>query len=1302
VFKLALPFYLLLCLYSTSLNAHKDHSNGRFIENKGQWKQDFSYQLNLSWGQLYFSDSKVLIDTWDHQSLERRMDCAHHNSDCSSLPAMLNKHAFEIQFINPAPEKKWIAGEQSAQYFNYYLGNDPKNWKSEVHAYESILCKNLWNGIDLNYYTKNGSLKYDLLVSPGANLKQIQLEYSGVEEILIKNRKLIIHTSVGVIEELEPVAYQLINGKLKSVKCAYKLVGKRLSFMLGNDYNSGFPLVIDPQIIFSTYSGSTGDNWGATATYDSLGCAYLGGINFATGYPTTLGAYQSAYAEKVDITVTKFNPTGSAALYSTYLGGNFTEIPISMVVDNQGNLIVLGSTGSSDFPTSVNAYDASFNGGTSVSFWPGMNAQPLGVFPNGVDFFVSKFSSTGNQLVASTLLGGTGNDGLNQANGLEHNYGDTFRGEVISDQSNNIYVVGSTLSGDLPIVNAWQSIPGGGQDACVFKLNSQLSVLMSCSYFGGSGDDSGYGMQLGLNNSLYFCGGTTSNTISGNTTLSNQSSGGVDGYVARINSNGGPQINFTFLGTSEYDQCYFVQIDNSGDAIVLGQTAGNYPITEQPGQSIYSIANGSLFFHKLNASLSQTSWSTRFGTPGSINHLVPTAFLVDYCDYISFCLWAGIVNDPLPSTTSGLPVTSNAFQATTTGSDFYLGVLTNNAANLNYGTFFGGSSAYEHVDGGTSRFDKKGIIYQAICSGCGSVADDMPVTGGVWSATNNSNNCNAAVFKFDLSEFSALIQEVTPSALCVGQEVQFRNLSTGNSQIVWHFGDGNTSTSSNPLHSYDQPGSYEVMLVASGQDACLSADTAYVLVDILDGLVLTTIPVPPVCKGDTVALNVAGGSNYQWVDAPEFLPDQLQLQNPQVRPLQTTSFQVVSNNECGADTLSLTVPVIDFSVSITSAVDEICSGDSVTVQSTQAASFSWSPPGLFSNPSVINPTYTPIQSGFIYLTASNQNNCSASDSAFIRIVSPPEALAPGDTLICFGTSVSLSGIGGVYDNWYSENNLPLSTQTLTVSPEVKTNYYLVTQNNCGIDRDTVVVDVSRVFAVAGPTTSVCDNSPVQVFANGGTDYQWNPASDFSNPNAQNTTLIPRSGIPYSVTVKNNLNCSDTASLPVTTFPLSSVSAGPDKIVQFGERTIINGSADAGIIRWNPQLGLSCVDCIQPQATIDSTSLYEITLTDAYGCVYKDSMQLIVEGALLLPNAFTPNDDGVNDLFIPLSVDVEEFRMDIFNRWGELIFVSTHVRQGWNGEVKGTVAQTDVYVYKISYTLNTGRTGNSVGRVTLIR
>ncbi len=1300
--NISLLIYLFFNLFPLPLEAHGNHSNGRFIENKGQWKQDFSYQLNLGWGQLYFSDSKVLIDTWDHQSLERMMDCAHHNGDCSSLPSMLNKHAFEINFINPSPQKTWVSGKQASQYFNYYLGNDPKSWKSGVLAFENIQCKNLWNGIDLNYYTKNGDLKYDLLVSPGADVKHIQLEYEGVEEIRIRNGKLMISTSVGDIEELEPIAYQLIAGELKSIKCAYKLTGKRLSFSLGKDYNPEFRLVIDPQIIFSTYSGSTGDNWGATATYDSLGCAYLGGINFATGYPTTLGAYQAAYAAKVDITITKFNPTGSTALYSTYLGGSFTEIPFSMVVDNQDNLIVLGSTGSSDFPTSTGAYDASFNGGSSVSFWTGFNGQPLGLFPNGVDFFVSKFSSSGSQLLASTLLGGTGNDGLNQANGLKHNYGDTFRGEVITDQSDNIYVVGSTTSGDLPVVNGWQSIPGGGQDACFFKLNSLLSSLLCCSYFGGSNDDSGYGMQLGPNASLYFCGGTTSSTIPGNTTLNNQSSGGVDGYVARVNSSGGNQINFTFLGTADYDQCYFVQIDNSGDVIVLGQTSGTYPIIEQPGQSIYSVANGSLFFHKLSNNLSQTRWSTRFGTSGSINHLVPTAFLVDYCDYISFCLWAGDVNDPLPSTTSGLPITSNAFQSTTTGSDFYLGVLTNNAASLNYGTFFGGSAAYEHVDGGTSRFDKKGIIYQAICSGCGSVADDMPVTNGVWSSTNNSNNCNAAVFKFDLSEFSALIQDVTPSALCIGQAVQFHNLSTGNSQIVWHFGDGTTSTSSDPLHTYNQAGTYEVMLVASGQDACLSADTAYVMVDILNGLELTTIPIPPVCKGDTVSLNVAGGGNYQWVDSPEFLTDQLQLTNPQIRLLQTTTFQVRSSNECGADTLSLTVSADDFSVSIVAADNEICVGSSIDVQSGQASNFSWMPPNLFSNPSIINPTYSPLQSGYIYLTALNQNNCRATDSVFISVIGPPISLAPDDTLICFGSSVNLSGSEGVYDNWYGENNIPLGSQVLTVSPEVKTNYYLITQNDCGIDRDTVVVDVSRVIASAGPNTAVCNNEPFQVYANGGIDYQWSPAADFANPNSQNTTLTPRVGIPYTVTVKNALNCAATASLPVTIFPLSVVSAGPDKIVQFGEKTTINGNAGPGILRWDPQTGLSCFDCLEPQAGVDSTTLYEITLTDIYGCIYKDSMQIIVEGAIFLPNAFTPNDDGVNDQFTPSSVDVEKFRMDIFNRWGEVIFVTTNVRNGWDGSVNGTIAQIDVYVYKISYTLNTGRTGNAVGRVTLIR
>lgn len=1280
------------------------HKHFPFIENRGQWEQGFSYQLKLRWGQLYFFDDRILFDTWDQEAYHKAMQCVHRRGGCKDNLPLLQKHAFEVRFVNTSPDKRWINGAASSHYYNYYLGDDPQKWKTGIPGLEHITCTNIWKGINLVYYTRNGILKYDLEIQPDASPGQIELEYAGVDRIRISNGNLLIETAAGTIEERAPVAWQDINGERISVPCRYRLSDNRLTFDLGKEYRPEWPLTIDPQIIFSTYSGSTGDNWGATATYDAKGNAYLGGINFATGYPTTIGAYQTNYVGIVDVTITKFNPSGTQALYSTYIGGSQTEIPYSMVVDQEDNLIVMGSTGSSNFPVTNNAYDQTFDGGTTARFWVSSRGQYLANYPQGSDLFVSKFSSSGTSLLSSTFLGGDQNEGFNSDGELTHNYGDAFRGEVIADETGAVYVIGTTRSTNLPVINAWQTNYGGGtQDACFFKLNSTLSSLLCCSYFGGTGGDNGLGMQLGPDHTLYFCGGTMSSDIPGTRGVQAQHAGGVDGYIAKINRNGGAPVLYTFLGTSSYDQCYFVQTDNEGNIYALGQTAGNYPVSAGNNPSIYSRPRGTLFFHSLNAGLSATRWSTRFGSTAAGNTLVPSAFLVDYCGYISFSLWAGDSNHPHQSSTSGLPVSPDAFQPLTTGSDFYLGVFSENFSALHYATFFGGAEASEHVDGGTSRFDKKGIIYQAVCAGCSDTPDDMPVTQGVWSATNNSNNCNAAVFKFDLSEYSALIGDPNPSRACRNQDVRFTNASTGESTYTWYFGDGNTSGEKNPRHRYTGTGTFRVMLVARNNGHCNPTDTAYLDVVVTTLPEITTQQVDSVCRGEPVQLYAEGGENYTWLPQSGLPSDQQNLQTPIVSPPATTVYTVLSSNDCGTDTATLLVPVIDFSATIITNGSEICLGENIILSASPAETYNWQPENLTDTPHQATASFRPEDSFYVYLSATNERNCIATDSLFVRVIPVPVARAGLDTTICYGSNVRLSGIGGSDDTWYIEGNAsPFSTNTVIVAPEETTSYVLVSENRCGTDRDTVRIDVSRVYGSAGPGGVFCAYTPLRVYSAGGSRYRWIPSRDFSDPASPSPLLSPRPDVQYSVVVRNELGCETTVELPVSTYPVSRIAAGKDQIIRFDETAELQASGDPGIYAWTPPEGLTCTTCLSTLAKADTTTLYTITLTDEYGCVYTDDMLVIVEGALYLPNAFTPNGDGMNDIFVPASVDVVDFRMEIYDRWGELLFISEDARQGWNGKVNGTVAQNDVYIFRVSYRLNSGREGTVLGNVTLIR
>ena len=233
---------------------------------------------------------------------------------------------------------------------------------------QNTLSENVYAGIDVRYYVNKDKLKYDIIIGPNASSNKIKIKYKGLKEIRLREENLYAVTTVNTIIEKQPYAYQLINGKKIDVACVYKLNKNELSFSFPEGYNANYTLIIDPVLDFSTYSGSTTDNFGYTATYDNFGFLYSGSTSFGVGYPTTLGAYQINYANAsggTDIAITKYDTSGTQRIYSTYLGGQNDELPHSMIVNSANELFVYGTTASADFPTTSSAFQQNFKGGGS-------------------------------------------------------------------------------------------------------------------------------------------------------------------------------------------------------------------------------------------------------------------------------------------------------------------------------------------------------------------------------------------------------------------------------------------------------------------------------------------------------------------------------------------------------------------------------------------------------------------------------------------------------------------------------------------------------------------------------------------------------------------------------------------------------------------------------------------------------------------------------------------------------------------------------------------------------------------------
>jgi len=893
----------LLLFISSVAVCHSDEG-GFFIENQSQWDSSVLYRLDIPSGRMYLTKTGIRYVFFDigktdgvHGHHDHRSEHARHTNKHLTDPDQPRAYNVYLDFLGANDKVKVKAREKITPYFNFYQGNDPDKWASGVPAYREIVYENLYKDTDLRFYFQNGSLKYDLILNGRAKVENIQFKYRGFEEIETSYESIYLHTTMNTIIDNPPYAYQRQGMETRAVACRYNLTGSTINFELPEGYNKDEELVIDPALVFSTYSGSTADNWGNTATFDDYGNVYSGGtVRYDLGgvLPVSQGAIQTEFGGVWDVALLKFDSLGKLLLYGTYLGGGSTETPLSLIVDNNDELIVFGLTGSSDFPTTEHAYDTSYNGGPNIVNALGPFHDPnrnFGVnYPSGSDFFITKLSSNGRRLISSTYLGGTGMDGINNDSTgyLSRNYGDEFRGEVNIDRNNNIYITSNTASVDFPVKNGFQVDHGGGNlDGIIAKLTPDLDDLIWSSYLGGTGNDCAYSLKVKDDSTIYVAGGTISRDFpTTGSTIHPDYQGGIDGYIARIGSHGNILEASSYLGTFEYDQAYFLDIDFEDYIYVFGQTRGDYPVSSF--KDIYSNSLSGQFIHKLSPDLNETIWSTVVGSGSGIPDISPTAFMVNECGNIYLSGWGGNVNGVnakyLGGNTFNMPISDDAIQGQTDGSDFYLMVLEKDARSFLYGTYLG---AYlpaepqgEHVDGGTCRFDKKGIVYHAICA-CRDYSE-FPTTPGVFSNINGSlggelEGCNNGVFKFDLSALKCKINTNTPNYDnqgikygCAPFELIFLNESIGGKAFRWNFGDGEETTVKDSIpHTYEMPGTYEVTLTGYDDNTCKLVDKTIATINVYEDNFQLPIDSLTICSYEKANLGAGGAVTYLWTPGDE-------------------------------------------------------------------------------------------------------------------------------------------------------------------------------------------------------------------------------------------------------------------------------------------------------------------------------------------------------------------------------------------------------------------------------------------------
>jgi uncharacterized protein (TIGR03437 family) len=609
-----------------------------------------------------------------------------------------------IKFLRARNQASVETSEPLPFRTNYYLGRNPRGWRTDVVSFGRLRVNRIYSGIDLDYYGAEGSVEYDFVVHPGADPSAIEFQITGADDVRVGAEGDLILTVDGrEVRWKSPVVYQGPDGNRRHVEGGFVLSHRnRVRFHLGG-YDRARDLVIDPTLSYASYLGGSNNEASFRIATDPSGNVYVVGGTNSSNVGATSGSLANAFqGGPGDGFIAKFSPAG-ALIYMTYLGGSGDDYASAVVADAAGNAYVTGKTSSTNFPVTSNALQKTFAGagGNSCVGWFG-------------DAFVLKLNPTGSQLLYSTYLGGRLDD---------------VASAIAIDSGGNAYVTGFTLSSDFPTTaGAFQTMFGGaggqtGKPACnggpwfntgdafVSKLNATGSQLVFSTYLGGTNDDFGMTLAIDPSQNVYVGGLTLSRNFPvtpgafqgtfGGSDSQNQFFHTGDGFVAKLNSSGASLSYATYLGGSGDDAVTSLYAVSDGSVWLTGSTSSpNFPIAGAAVQKTYAgyfqlpflieQLVGDAFVTHLDAMGKTISYSTFLG--GSQNDL-GAAISVDA---------AGLVYVVGFTDSGDFPVTSNAIQPRLAGEggearyflfgDGFVAVINPTTGQKVYSSYFGGSN----------------------------------------------------------------------------------------------------------------------------------------------------------------------------------------------------------------------------------------------------------------------------------------------------------------------------------------------------------------------------------------------------------------------------------------------------------------------------------------------------------------------------------------------------------------------------------------------------------------------------------
>ena len=666
---------------------------------------------------------------------------------------------------NESPE---ILGEKIQNgTANYLIGNDSASYQTDVPLYGSIRYEDLYAGIDLVYSGVNDQLKSEYEVKPGISPEAITFEYEGQESLEIDERdgSLIITGNGWNLTEAAPYAYQRVNEKDVLVESSFILqADNKVGFFIG-EYDTSLPLIIDPIMRYSLFFGGDGVEQGNAIATDDEGYAYLAGSTTSAHMKFSMATnlYEQKAGGERDAFVVKINPDGTELVYITYLGGTGDDLAYGITIDTIGDAYVTGSTSSEDFPIE-DAY-RNKNSGTT-------------------DVFLTKIDTNGSGIKLSTYLGGNGDD---------------IGYDVALDDEGNIFLTGSTTSWDFPIVNKYELSPYSGlEDGFVTKLDPQAESILYSNYIGGSARDVSKAIVIDQNGYACLAGQTDSPNFPAISAYQDTRKGVTDAFVVKFDPEGTyPAYYSTYLGGKEKDIATDLCVHPDGSLTITGQTfSEDFPIVNAFQKTLNGVSDA--FVSTLISRGTDLSQSSFLGGSGGESGNSVERDDEGYLYLVGTTL------------STNFPIVK-AYQSKYGGgfSDAFVVKLDSDGSSKVYATYLGG---YGKDEGNAIAVNFEGDAY---ITGYTDSTDFPKVRSYEQSFGDGDRDAFVAVLidsdKIPITDFYG-----EPTNGQAPLEVSFYDTSRGiPSSWTWTFGDETTSSEKNPVHIYENPGTYTVTLKTS-------------------------------------------------------------------------------------------------------------------------------------------------------------------------------------------------------------------------------------------------------------------------------------------------------------------------------------------------------------------------------------------------------------------------------------------------------------------------------------------------------